>query len=149
MSTSASFNNSYFVPIQGKAGEDWVMRKLPMIASVAMSAGGAVYNVGDGTTTVITDATTNFAGILMQDIAATDADYATSMKEKYVMVPTSDAAKAEFAVGAGTFTTADVGKSVKFNDYLGLAVDTAGIQARITNYISSTRGVCIFNRDIV
>lgn len=146
MSTTASFNNSYFVPIQ--APRHWVLKQLPMIASVAISSGAAVYAVGDGTHTKATNATANFAGILAEDIAATDADYATSGKLKGVYVPVSDAARAEFAVGAGTFTKADEGKSVKFNNELGLAVDTAGTQARINEYISSSRGICEFNRAI-
>jgi len=123
----------------------WLLKKLPMIASVAMEDGSAVYYVGDGTVTVVTNATANFAGILLEAIAATDADYATSRKLKLVAVPMDPDAEAEFAVGAGTFTTADEGKSVKFNDEKGLAVDTAGTQARIKRYISSSRGVCSLN----
>ena len=125
------------------------MERKAMIASVAMKAGGAVYAVGDGTHTVVTNSTANFVGILMEEIATGDADFATSAKMKTVAVPMSDLAEAEFAVGAGTFTQADEGKSVKFNDYLGLAVDTTGIQARITKYLTATRGKCIFNLDIV
>lgn len=143
----SSVLNTYFRPILKKGR--WELKKLPMIASVEISEGAAIYAVGDGTHTFVTNATTNFAGILAETIASTDADYATSMKLKSVYVPLKASAEAEFAVGAGTFTTADVGKSVKFNDKLGLAVDTAGIQARITKYINSTRGECVFNQDIV
>lgn len=135
--------NLYFKPLF-KTGR-WLLKRVPMIASVAIQAGQAIYAVGDGTHTVVTNATANFKGIMMEDIVAADADYATSMKLKYVAVPLSPAAEAEFAVGAGTFTLADVGKSVKFNDSLGLAVDTAGTQASIQKYLSSTRGVCKFN----
>ena len=135
--------NIYFNPIF-KTGR-WSLKRVQMIASVAMQAGTAIYAVGDGTHTKVTNATANFKGILMEDILSTDADYATSLKLKYVAVPLSPEAQAEFAVGAGTFTSADVGKSVKFNDELGLAVDTAGTQASITRYLSSTRGVCKFN----
>ncbi len=138
---------TYFLPIGGH--RDWKLKKLPMIASVVLAEGGAVYSVGDGTYTKVTDSTTDFAGVMAESVAATDADYATSLKRKAVWVPRNKDAQASFAVGAGTFTTADVGKSVKFNDYVGLAVDTAGIQARITRFITSTRGVCIFNQDIV
>ena len=139
--------NTYFKPLF-KVGR-WRLTKVAMIASVAIQAGQAIYAVGDGTHTVVTNATTNFKGILMEDIVATDADYAVSMKMKYAAVPEAPNAQAEFAVGAGTFTLADVGKSVKFNDSLGLAVDTAGIQARIVKYLTATRGVCEFNQDIV
>lgn len=124
---------------------DWEGRDLPMIASTAIEEGSALYWVGDGTVSKSTNATGNFAGILREEIAATDDDYATSGKFKAVSVPKNSSAEAEFTVGAGTFTTADVGKSVKFNDEKGLAVDTAGTQARITQYISSSRGKCTFN----
>ncbi len=134
--------NLYFNPIL-KVGH-WKLTTLPMIASVAMYAGAALYAVEDGTHTVVTNATTDFRGILAETIAATDSDYATSMKRKAAYVRLSLEAEAEFAVGAGTFTTADVGKGVKYNDAYGLAVDTAGIQARITRYINSARGVCTF-----
>lgn len=139
--------NLYFLPLF-KTGR-WRLTRVSMIASVAMVAGAAIYAVGDGTHTIVTNATTNFKGILMEEIATTDADYATSLKMKYVAVPASVDAEAEFAVGAGTFTSADVGKSVKYNDEKGLAVDTAGIQARITAYLTATRGRCQFNQDIV
>ena len=139
--------NLYFNPVQQQGR--WELQKLPMIASVAMTEGGAVYAVGDGTHTKVTNSTTKFRGILVEVIVATDDDYATSGKLKGVWVPKSPEALAEFAVGAGTFTVADEGKSVKFNDYQGLAVDTAGIQAEIVKYKSSTRGTCRFNLDIV
>ena len=136
-----------FLPSGGH--RDWKLTKQPMIASVAIAEGAAVYAVGDGTHTKVTNATTNFKGIMSEAIVSTDADFATSLKLKAVWVPRNAAAKAKFAVGAGTFTTADVGKSVKFNDEVGLAVDTAGIQARIVSFTSSTVGECEFNQDIV
>ena len=139
--------NLYFNPLF-KDGA-WRLERKPMIASVAMKAGGAVYAVGDGTHTVVTNSTANFVGILMEEITAADADFATAARLKTVAVPLRPRAEAEFAVGAGTFTQADEGKSVKFNDYLGLAVDTAGVQARIQKYLTATRGRCIFNLDIV
>lgn len=135
--------NLYFNPIF-KANH-WKLVPVQMIASVAMVAGTAIYAVGDGTHTKVTNATANFKGILMEKIAATDSDYATSLKLRMVAIPVSPEAEAEFAVGAGTFASNDVGKSVKFNDELGLAVDTTGIQARITRYLRALRGVCTFN----
>lgn len=141
---AGNFNRTLnFLPT--RRDEDWELRDLPMIASVAMQQGVAVYYVGDGTVTIVTASTANFAGILAEEIATTDDDYATSLKKKQVWIPKSFASEAEFSVGAGTFTTADVGKSVKFNDEKGLAVDTAGVQARISGYASSTRGRCTFN----
>jgi hypothetical protein len=88
----------------------------------------------------------DFYGILAEPIAATDADYATAWKRKGVRVPRTTTAKAYFKVGAGTFTVADIGKRVEFHsDSIGLAVDTVGKGATITDYISSTRGKCVFN----
>ncbi len=141
--------NLYFNPLWKRGA--WKLTKLPIIASVEMLAGGAIYAVQDGTHTVCTASTQNFAGIIMEKIASTDSDYATSAKLKVVAVPLRRDAECEFAVGAGTLTQADEGKAVKFNDYLGLAVDTAGADgaahAVITKYLSSTRGRCRFLLD--
>lgn len=115
-----------------------------MKESVAMEMGAFVYTDKAGESTIITGTETNKMGILAEAIAATDADYATSQKLKHVWVPLCKDATAEFTVGSGTFTTADVGKSVAFADSKSLAVDTAGDDARITKYLSSTRGECIF-----
>jgi hypothetical protein len=142
MSTSPSFSNSRFVP--RNIGE-WGTKKLQMIASVAIGSGSAVYRVLNGTHTKATSSTSNFAGILIQDIAATDSDYATSLKLKDVYVPLTPRAEVEFTVGAGTFTTADVGKSVALTNETSVAVDTAGTQFVITGYISATRGIGYFN----
>lgn len=139
--------NTNFTPIQND--RDWELVPTQMIASVAMEEGCAVYRVGDGTHTIATTTSGNFWGILAEPIAATDDDYATSLKIKSVWVPRSLRAQAEFTVGSGTFTTADIGKNVDFADSVSLAVDTSTHdQATITGYISSTRGICTFNPNI-
>ena len=138
--------NTNFLPVQTQT--HWKLVQTQMIASVAMEEGAAVYAVGDGTHTIVTNATGNFRGILQEPITAADADYATSLKLKSVLVPRDDESEVEFTVGAGTFTTADIGKTVKFNDSIGLAVDTAGTQAKITGLISSTRGRAVLNKAI-
>ncbi len=64
---------------------------------------------------------------------------------KYVRVANDNISTAFFKVKAGTFTAADVFKTVEFySDATGLAVDTAGKGARIVGYISSTKGTCQF-----
>ena len=135
--------NLYFNPLF-KDGK-WRIEKLPMIASVVMAAGSAIYAVGDGTHTKCTNGTANFRGILMEACLAADADHATSLKLRNVAVPVSPEAEAEFKRGAGTFTTADVGDTVLFTDETSVAVDAAGTQVMITKYISADRGVCRFN----
>ena len=115
-----------------------------------MDAGSGLYTDQAGENTVVTGSTNNFVGILLETIASTDSDYATARKMKLCAVPVTNGAEAEFKVGAGTFTTADEGKSVVFHsDGKSLAVDTAGSQARITKYLSSTRGRCIFDQSII
>lgn len=134
-----------FLPIKG----NWKAEKVQMIASVAMAEGSGIYAVGDGTHTVVTTSSANFKGILAEPIAATDADYATSLKFKSVWVPKDDTAESEFTVISGTFTTADIGKMADFASAIGLAVDTSTHDhARITGYISSTRGTFYFNPNI-
>lgn len=126
----------------------WRLESRPMLESVAMEAGAAIYRVGNGKHTKATNATANFEGILAEPIASTDSDYATAFKMKKVWIPLSPRAEAQFTVGAGTFTGADVGKSVAFNDEKSVAVDTAGTQFVITKYQSSTKGEGIFNQAI-
>lgn len=83
---------------------------------------------------------------MAEPITATDADYATAGKLKGVYVPNTPYAKAFFRVGAGTFTVADVFKTVEIHsDSASLAVDTVGKGARIVEYISSTKGKCRFS----
>jgi len=135
-------SNLYFSPT---VGAHWKLVDFPMIDSVAMEANSAIYAVGDGTHSKCTSSTGNFVGILQEPITAADDDFATSRKMKKLAVPLNYAAEAYFTVGSGTFSPADEGKSVKFNDELSLAVDTAGTQARITKYIDATKGVCKFN----
>lgn len=146
---STANNNLNFVPIKGK----WDFMPLPFKASTAIAQGTAVGIEISGNTTTgnltamgAENATgADFQGILWEPIASTDADYATAGKLKLVAVPLDPTAEAEFLVISGTFTAADVFKTVEFaSSGTGLAVDTAGKGARITKYISSTRGQCTF-----
>lgn len=127
---------------------------MPFKASTVISDGAAigieiVTNTTTGNVTKMwleNAAGADFVGILCEPIAATDLDYATAGKLKYVWVPQSTKAKCYFAVGTGTFTLVDVQKTVEFaSDSLGLAVDTPGKGARIIWYISATQGVCEFS----
>lgn len=141
--------NTYFVPVKGQ----WVTRLVRIAASVAASQGVAMgIEISGNTTTgnATTMGTENaagadFVGILQETIASTDSDYATAGKLKLVAIPLDPTAEAEFKVISGTFTTADINKTVEFaTSGTGLAVDTAGKGARITGYISTSRGVCQF-----
>jgi len=141
--------NTNFIPKRGV----WVFELKPMKASTAMAQGAAVgIEISSNTTTgnltlmgVENAAGADFVGILQEAITSGDADYATSGKLKLVAIPQDSEARAEFTVGAGTFTAADVGKTVEFHsDSISLAVDIAGKGARITKYLSSSRGECQF-----
>ena len=143
-------DTKYFYP----ADDQWEMVQFPFKASTAIVEGQAVAPeiasndvTGYATSMGVENATwADFLGILAEPIASTDADYATAGKLKGVRVPKTPYAKAYFAVGAGTFTAADVFKTVELHsDYKSLAVDTKGKGARIMKYISSTKGVCRFD----
>lgn len=146
-----SYNNTRnFYP----ADELWVIKQFPIKESVAMVDGSlvAIEIVSNTTTGKLKLAGTENAlggdiiGILAEPIATTDTDYATAFKMKSVWVPVSNVSEAFFSVGAGTFTTADVFKTVEIHtDSKSLAVDTAGKGARITQFISSTTGKCQFS----
>lgn len=143
---------SNFEPI-GR-GTKWEILALPMKASSAMVPGTlvSVEVSGSSPTGYLCKAATtnangqNIRGILIDTIATTDSDYATAGKLKNVAVPTTTSAEAYFTVGAGTFTAADVGRVCNIHtDSISLAVDTNGLGAVITGYISATRGVCDFS----
>jgi len=134
--------------------EDRDLIKMPFKASTAMSEGAAIGieisgNTTTGNVTLMGVENANgadFVGILAEPITATDSDYATAGKLKGVWYPKNLYAKAFFAVGAGTFTAADVWKTVEFAaNSLGLAVDTAGKGARIVEYIDASKGICNFS----
>lgn len=139
----------YFRP----ADDMWRTEYFRIKASTAIPQGAAVWIEISGNTTtgrltlmgVENASGADFVGIMAEPIVSTDADYATADKIKAVKVPNSSYAKAEFAVGAWTFTSADIFKTVEFHsDSLWLAVDTAGKGARIVGYISSSRWLCTF-----
>lgn len=139
-----------FLPFDG----EWVLRESPIAASLAVEEGTALapeISANDVTGNLTKAGTENatgsdFFGIIAEPIAATDSDYATAGKLKQVWVPTSRYSRAKFSVGAGTFTAADVFRTVEIHsDSKSLAVDTAGKGARITKYVSSTEGVCSFD----
>jgi hypothetical protein len=141
----------YFLP----ADKNWEIKMLPMKASLAMAEGVAITAETSGAAVTgyyrTQVAVGNIAGddtmgILAEPILATDADYATAGKMKAVYVPTTPEAVAYFYVGAGTFTTADVGATVALHsDFKSLAVDTLGLGATIVGYIDATHGTCKFN----
>jgi len=140
----------YFYP----ADDNWEHMMLPFKASTAIAEGTAVAaeissnDVTGYATHMGTENATgsDFLGIMSEPIVATDADYATAGKLKGVRVPKTPYAKAYFYVGAGTFTAADVFRTVELHsDHKSLAVDTKGKGARIMAYISSTQGICRFS----
>lgn len=150
MAAPTALTNQYFVPFD----EEWIFRDIPMKASTAMALGVAIgveisgnTTTGNSTLMPATNANgANFKGILAEPITASDSDYAVAGKLKKVAVPLTPESRAYFLVGAGTFTAADVNKTVSFHsDSASLAVDTAGAGASIDGYISSTKGICKFN----
>ena len=139
-----------FLPFDG----EWVLRDFAMLESVAIEEGTAisaqiVTNDVTGKYTkmgVENAAGSNFVGILAEAIRSTDDDYATAFKAKSIWVPISRDSRAYFAVGAGTFTAADVARTVEIHsDSKSLAVDTKGKGATIVAYTTATTGVCAFN----
>ena len=124
---------------------NWKTTKLPIKASTAITANTALAPEKD--TGVYTIAPAEVAdgqfirAIIVGDVAATDSDYAVNGKRKLCYVPMDDTAEFDFDVGAGTFTAADVNKTVELHTgRRSLAVDTKGKGAVITAYYSATKG---------
>jgi len=138
-------------------GEGWELRDAIIKESVAYATGQAMrFEISSNTTTgKLVSASTNsgvnsngnnFYGIMAEPTRSTDSDYATAGKTKKVWVPAARQCEARFTVGAGTFTTADIGKTAAIHsDGISVAVDTNGLGCLITGYITSTRGVCTFD----
>lgn len=135
------------------ADDQWEYRQYPIKASTAIVAGALLSpeisgNNVTGKLTLMGVENANgsdFFGIIAEEVAATDEDYASTTKVKGVRVPKTPYARAYFKVGAGTFTAADVFKTVEIHsDSASLAVDTLGKGARIIEFKSSTQGVCMF-----
>lgn len=142
--------NTNFLPVD----PDWKIVELPVKESVALEEGTALSaeivsnNVtGKLKAMGVENATgSDFIGILAEAVRSTDTDFTTAFKMKKVYVPISVNARARFRVWAGTFTAADVFKTVELHsDSKSLAVDTLGKGARIIKYISATEGECIFS----
>lgn len=114
-------------------------------ASVAIAQGGMVYpdpgNPGQWTKA---DSTAGESfGVIMQTIASTDSDYA-STKVVNIEVPAEPGVEWKFLVGSGTFTAADVNKYADLLDEVSVAVDvTTKKQLFITGYVSATEGRCM------
>lgn len=138
-------------------GEGWELRDAIIKESTAYAAGqGMRWEISSNTTTgKLVSASTasgvnasgaNFYGIMAEPVRSTDSDYATAGKTKKVWVPVGRQSECRFTVGAGTFTTADIGKTAAIHsDGISVAVDTNGLGCLITGYISSTRGICTFD----
>lgn len=135
------------------SNEYWILEERAFNASVEIQEGTVLSPEVSGSTTtgrlvqmgVENAGGADFYGILAEEIRSTDEDYATAGKTKKVWVPVNQLAEAFFTVGAGTFTQADVFKTVQIaSNGRGLDVDTLGLGARISKFISGTRGKCRF-----
>ncbi len=141
-----------FYPMEG----EWLLKQMPMKASVVIADGSAVMTevTASNPTGYVTAATTtfangqNFAGILAEPIASTDADYATAGKMKSVWVPkTPGVSRCYFTVGSGTHSAAQQGRTCALASATGVAVATNGNQFIISpngGFISTTRGIGTF-----
>lgn len=136
------------------ADDNWELKQFPFLASTAIDEGTAVAPqiTSNDVTGYLTKmgaenaAGADFFGILAEPIKSTDGDYATAGKMKGVWVPKVPHAKAYFKVGSGTFTKADLYRTVElYSDRKSLAVDTAGKGARILEYIDANHGICEFS----
>jgi len=88
----------------------------------------------------------DFFGILVAPIRSTDTDYATAFKKKTFYVPVGTRSRAYATIGTGTFTPADVGKTVAIHsDAASIAIDTKGLGCRVVAYVDSTTAVVEFS----
>jgi len=131
-----------FVRKKGKTAIKWC----PVAASTCSTAvKGALmcYSGGYIIPTTNTTAPSAVAGVLLKDIATTDADYATARMVP-VEVPIEKGVEWECAVSAGTLAATSVGAFFDLGtDDLGITVAQNGTTydvVKCTKYISATKG---------
>jgi hypothetical protein len=128
--------------LTGKPKIEW----LPKDASVVFPRNGLVYWNGTGEI-IPADATSgDHAGVLVGEVVATDADYATALAKRPVDVPTAeDTFLAD--VETGTLTTAMVGNQYDLVAD-GDAIDVTATSKKVVTvvgFVSATKAVIKIN----
>ena len=131
-----------FKRISGKPKVEWY----PKDASVAFTNGGLVYWNGTGEL-IPADATSgDHCGIILRDVASTDADYATSLAKVPVDVPTTEDVF-EVDVETGTLTTAMVGNQydlVADGDALNVSAQAKKV-VTVVGFVSASKALVKIN----
>jgi hypothetical protein len=131
-----------FKRISGKPKVEWY----PKDASVAFANGGLVYWNGTGEI-IPADATSGeHCGIILRDVVATDADYATALAKVPVDCPSSDDIF-EVDVETGTLTTAMVGNKYDLVAD-GDAIDVNATSKKVVlvvGFVSATKALVKIN----
>lgn len=153
VNTINTVGNTGFRPVDG----EWELFDAPVKESTAYAGQIAMrWEISSNTTTgkLVAGSTNSgvnsvgadFFGILVAPVRSTDPDYATAFKKKSFFIPRWPRSRAVATIGAGTFTTADVGKTVAIHsDAASIACDTAGLGCRIVEYIDSTTALVEFS----
>jgi len=131
-----------FKRISGKPKVEWY----PKDASVDFSNGGLTYWNSAGEI-IPADATSgDHCGIILRDVASTDADYATSLAKVPVDVPTTEDVF-EVDVGTGTLTTAMVGQQYDLIS-TGLSIDVNAQSKKVVTvvgFVSASKALVKIN----
>lgn len=129
-----------FQRLTGKPRIEWFPKK----ASTAFAVGDLVYADGSGAIQPADSTSGDHIGIIMKDVASSDADYASN-----TMVPVDvpqDGDEFLVDVGTGTFTAAMVGNRYDLKDANEIDVSaTSKKVVTITRYVSSSKAVVKIN----
>lgn len=132
-----------FKRLSGKPNILWMPKK----ASTVFANGGLVYADGSGAVQPADNTSGNHLGIMLKDVVATDADYATAGAKVPLDVPTPGELF-EVDVPNGDLATSDVGNYCDLD-----AVDPTGIDPDATSknvvlirgYISASKAIVEIN----
>lgn len=131
-----------FIRKKGKTKIMW----LPMTASTAIGAGHLVaWSSGlliEATSTTVPEL---IAGVLVKEIASTDADYGTSGRLVAVEVPVEKYVEWEADVTSGLLTTSPgVYYDITDGDHVATTAHTYDV-VQTVKYLSATKGIFILN----
>jgi len=125
-----------------------VVRWYPRTASVVFTKGDLVMFTS-GLIATATTQSTKHVGIILQDVASTDADYATAAVKVPVEVPLEPNCEMEADVDTGTLVTTSLGVAYDLASASG--VDQSGTTYQVvtcTKFISGTKGHFILNSNL-
>lgn len=126
------------------------LRHFPRTASVTFTAGDFVIFTSGLLATALNNTTTGIVGVIQENVASTDSDFATAAVKSPVEVPADANCVMEIDVGNGTLLTTSIG--TKFGLTSASTVDfgdTSNTVVTCVGYVSGSKGLFQLENDAV